>query len=284
VIIDAHTHIFPPDVARERDEYIRRDPTFAEMYANPKARIATAEELLASMDEAGIDTSVALGFAWREPALCIRHNDYLLEAASRSNGRIVAFCTVNPAADEAGAAKEIERCAAAGARGLGELRPGSQGWDAAGPLGDALAQAAVRDNLALLFHVSEPVGRVYAGKTGGDLADFYRFAERHPDVSVVGAHLAGGLPFYAPMPEVRRLFSHVWVDTAAARRLFEHTVYESLSRLIGPERILFGSDFPLVSQRREIEELSRAVGESDALQLILGGNAARLLGLVESGR
>ena len=66
VIIDFHTHIFPPDVREQRDEYVAREPTFAEMYADPKAKIATAEDLLASMDEAGVDVSVALGFAWRE--------------------------------------------------------------------------------------------------------------------------------------------------------------------------------------------------------------------------
>ena len=91
MIIDFHTHIFPPDVRDKRDEYVARDPTFAEMYANPKAKIATAEDLLASMDEAGVDVSVALGFAWREHELCVRHNDYLLEAAAKSGGRIVPF-------------------------------------------------------------------------------------------------------------------------------------------------------------------------------------------------
>ena len=46
MIIDFHTHIFPPDVRDRREEYLRRDPTFAEMYGNPSAKIATAEDLL----------------------------------------------------------------------------------------------------------------------------------------------------------------------------------------------------------------------------------------------
>jgi len=61
MIIDFHTHIFPQEVRENREEYLTRDRTFAEMYANPKAKIATAEELLQSRDEHGVDVSVALG-------------------------------------------------------------------------------------------------------------------------------------------------------------------------------------------------------------------------------
>jgi len=31
MIIDFHTHIFPPDVRERREEYLKRDGTFAEM-------------------------------------------------------------------------------------------------------------------------------------------------------------------------------------------------------------------------------------------------------------
>ena len=110
MIIDFHTHIFGPDVRDRRDDYARRDPTFAEMYSDPKAKIAIADDLLASMDAAGVDVCVALGFAWRDDADVFRHNDYLLEAAASSKGRIVPFTTVNMAS--AAAESEIERCVA----------------------------------------------------------------------------------------------------------------------------------------------------------------------------
>ena len=90
MIIDAHTHIFPPAIGEDRDAFLQRDTTFRELYSNPKARIATAEELIASMDEAGIDKSVACGFGWNDAELCREHSDYLLEAAERSGGRASA--------------------------------------------------------------------------------------------------------------------------------------------------------------------------------------------------
>jgi predicted TIM-barrel fold metal-dependent hydrolase len=276
-MIDFHTHIFPPQVRDEREDYARRDRTFGEMYGDSKAKIATAEDLLAHMESSGVDVSVALGFAWGDAETCARHNDYLLEWATKSGGRIVPFCTINPAHDDA--EDEALRCARAGAKGLGELRPDSQGWDLNGDAGEGVAEVARREGLTLLFHVSEPVGRSYAGKKGGALTDFDEFAQTHADVAIVGAHLAGGLPFYAMMAEVRELFSHVYVDTAAQRLLYDHKTYEHLVRLIGAEKILLGSDYPLVSQARQIEELRSGVFSSANLEKMLGGNAARLLGL-----
>ncbi len=280
LIIDFHTHIFPPVVREKRDDYLRRDSIFAALYSNPKAKIATAEDLLRSMDDSGVDVSVAMGFAWGEHQLCVEHNDYLLKAAAESNGRIIPFCTLNPSSHKA--EEEATRCAAAGARGLGELRPDSQGWDPTGDAGEVLAKVAQRLDLMLSFHVSEPVGRQYPGKEGGSLTAFYEFASQNPRLRIIGAHLAGGLPFYAPMPEVREVFSHVLVDTAAQRLLYEGSAYEHLVRLLGSHRILLGSDYPLVAQSTQIEELRAGVFRSDDVQQILGGNAQRLLALPNS--
>ena len=280
MIIDFHTHIFPPEVRERREEYLQRDRTFAEMYANPKAKIATAEELLTSMDGAGVDVSVALGFAWREHELCAKHNDYLLEAAAQSGGRIVPFVTVNMADDRA--VDEIERCVKAGAKGLGELRPENQGWDLNGEPGKRLASPAGEHGLVLLFHVTEVGGHEYPGKDGLPLGAFYRFAMEHPDLAIVGAHLAGGLPF--AMPEAPQVSLTARADTAARRFLYPEAVYRDVIERWGAERLLLGSDFPLISQRTQVEEVRTLVDNEQARSLVLGGNAARLLGLENGAR
>jgi predicted TIM-barrel fold metal-dependent hydrolase len=270
VIIDFHTHIFPPDVRDRREEYLRRDPTFAEMYTNPKAKIATAEDLLRSMDESGVGLSVALGFAWRDHEDCVRHNDYLLEAAERSGGRIVPFCTANLAAG-ADASAEVERCARAGARGLGELRPESQGWDLNGEPGERLAALARQHNLVLLFHVTEPAGRDYPGKQGLSLDSFRRYLASAQGVAVVGAHLAGGLPLRdAALPSA-------YADTAALRFLYEPTALAALAKTPWAERLLFGSDFPLVSQAAALADIRASGLDGASLARILGDNARALL-------
>lgn len=280
MIIDFHTHIFPPEVREQREEFVRRDPTFAEMYADPQARIATAEDLSASMEAAGVDVSVALGFAWREQEVIARHNDYLLQSADQSDGRIVPFCTINMAADATFVAKEVERCAAGGAGGLGELRPENQGWELNGEAGERLAELAAEYDLLLLFHVTEPGGHEYPGKEGLALGAFYRFQLEHPELRIVGAHLGGGLPMNAPEGQVPVIARHVYFDTAAQPYLYEAAVCARLADGPFAANLLLGSDFPLLSQKRQLTVLRTALQDDDTRAAVMGGNAARLLGLL----
>ena len=278
MIIDTHTHIFPPGVRDHRESYLERDATFRELYSNPKARIATTEELIASMDEAGIDRSVVCGFGWSDAELCREHNEYLLETAAQSDGRLVAFCTIQPS--EKGARDELKRWAARGARGLGELRPESQGYSLIdSDEADLLSWAADAYDLVLLFHASEPVGHAYPGKKGLPVEQLGRFVADFPGVAVVGAHWGGGLPFYALMPEMREAMERTYVDTAATGLLYGPDVAARVIDLIGAKKVLFGSDFPLVSQRDALRALRDAPMPDEARPLIEGENARDLLRL-----
>jgi predicted TIM-barrel fold metal-dependent hydrolase len=281
VIVDAHTHVFSRAVAENRDAYLAADATFAELYAAPEARLASAEDLLRSMDEAGVDVSVALGFAWRDPETCRLHNDYLLEASSSSGGRIVAFPTLPLAAGAKAIETEARRCVATGARGFGELRPDNLDFDLAGPPGDALATLAQELDAVLLFHVTEPAGHAYPGKQGGNLRDFASFVAAHPGVRVIGAHWGGGLPFYATMPKARDTLANLRVDTAASSLLYDDTIYGRVTQLTGAKSVLFGSDYPLLSQSRSRARLEAGGLEPETLAAVLGGNAAALLNLTQ---
>lgn len=282
MIIDFHAHVFPLEVCQKREDYVERDPTFALLYSNPKTRLATAAELLADMDEAGVDKSVMLNFVWRDPAFQRYTNDYILESAAAGGGRLVPFCMVDPGAP--GAGDEIERCAREGARGLGELRPEDQGYGLGrSKQAELLAWAARELRLVLLFHVSEPVGHEYPGKSGLPLTALYQFIEERPDVTVVASHWGGGLPFYSLMPRVRRVLHNTYVDSAATGLLYEPSVYRHMIAIMGAERILFGSDFPYLTHARCLREFEKAGLGDDEKRLILGGNAARLLGLSDDG-
>ena len=279
MIVDFHIHVFPPQVREQREGYLQRDATFRELYSDPRSKLADAEEVLASMDEAGIDVSVIVGFAWGEIDLCRQTNDYILEAAARSNGRLVAFCCVPPRpGDEA--RSEVQRCAAAGTRGLGELRPWNQGDDLAdSDEADLLAWASGAHDLPLLLHVSEPVGHRYPGKRELELPSLYRFLESFPGVTVVAAHWGGGLPFYTLMPEVKEALGSTFFDTAASPLLYDPLIYRQAIDLVGADRILFASDFPLLSQGRCLTHVRDAGLREEEQRLILGENARRLLRL-----
>ncbi|GAH83550.1 unnamed protein product, partial [marine sediment metagenome] len=204
VIIDFHTHVFPPQIKKKRSKYIGRDPCFALLYSNPEAKMATAEELIASMDKAGVDISVILNYGWITHELCVETNDYIMESVSRYPQRLVGFCAVQPQSPQAAIA-EIERCAQAGIRGVGEMRPDMQLFDLTDEVVMApLVEALRKHKLILLTHASEPVGHDYLGKGSITPDILYPFIASFPDLKLVCAHWGGGLPFYALMPEVKK--------------------------------------------------------------------------------
>jgi len=279
VIIDFHTHIFPPELRENREQYLGRDPCFDHLYSDPKAKLATAEDLIASMDREGIDLSIVLNIGWTSHQMCVETNDYIMEAISRYPKRLVGFCALQAKAGAAAIA-ELERCARGGMRGIGEMRPDIQGFD----LGDEAAvrtmvEAAAEHQFILLTHASEPVGHLYSGKGNITPDILYRFICQFPQIPIVLAHWGGGLPFYALMPEVSRALENVFFDTAATPFLYRPEIFTHVGQIVGFDKILFGTDYPLLSQGRIMKQL-RSVGLGEELEgLILGGNAERLLGL-----
>ena len=261
-VTDFHTHVFPEWLGRERARWVERDRTFGALFANPKARLATAEDLIAAMDEDGVDRSVTMGMGWTDAGLARACNDYIAESVRAHPDRLIGFGSVNPGWDGDAAAREAERCAYLGLRGIGELHPDTQGFD----LGDRdtmrpLLEAAEEYGLVITTHSSEPVGHSYQGKgrtTPDVLMRFIMNARAFPNVKIVCAHWGGGLPFYALMPEVREALANVWFDTAASPFLYDARVFRAVSELVGPEKILPGSDFPLIRFGRIKREIRRA--------------------------
>jgi predicted TIM-barrel fold metal-dependent hydrolase len=95
-VIDVHTHIFPPEFIDQRELLVKACPWFGILYANPKRRLVTADELLDSMDKSGIDRAVVFGFPWTDPGRLCTANDYVFESAANSKGRLIPFAVVNP--------------------------------------------------------------------------------------------------------------------------------------------------------------------------------------------
>lgn len=275
MIVDAHVHVLPERL-RSDPGAARADPWFAACHASPRARVAGVGDLLAAMERDGVDRSVLLGWPFASPALCAEQNDFIAAAVGADPGRLSGFGIVNPA--DPGAAAEATRCARLGLRGIGELNADAQGWslDDLGGL-DALASACVAANLVWNLHASEPVGHAYPGKGTAWPQRVAGLADAFGELRIVAAHLGGGLPLYAHMPEVRALFGrNLWVDTAATPLLYDGAVHAQVVGLVGAERVLLGSDFPLLGVPRTLAAIGSL--EPAALAEVCGGAALRLLG------
>jgi len=278
MIIDAHTHIFSKDVMLNRERYCASDSCFGLLYSSAKARLSSVEDLIRAMDERDISKSAVLNIGWGSHDMCVRTNDYILESVAKYPDRLIGFVSIQPLEREK-ALNELARCCDAGAKGIGELRPDTQGYDLNDDdLMSPLVRKAVERGMIFSIHASEPVGHAYAGKGSMTPATMYGFIERHPDLKVILAHFGGGLAFYELMPEVSHALSNTYYDTAGAPFLYAPKIYNSLVSITGSGKILFGSDWPLLDPVRVAGHIRSAdLGQKD-IDNIFHANALRLFG------
>ena len=279
MIIDIHTHMFPPDICNHRQNYFENEPEFKLLYDSPKSALIGASELIHNMDEQGVDMSVVFGFPWNSLETSKFQNDYIMKMVDAHPDRLIGFCCLNPAHPEA--VREVERCLQGGLKGVGELAFYQSGFDdhTLDALSPVMALCEEND-LPVLIHTNEPVGHLYPGKAPMTLLEIYRMVQRFPRNTLILAHWGGGLFFYHLMKkEVKNALARVYVDTAASPYLYDIGIYPVAGTAFGYDKILMGSDFPLLKPSRYINDMKKARVPDDALAAVSGGNAAKLLGL-----
>lgn len=276
-MIDFHTHLFPPEFRRDRTPFFEGEDGFRTLYESPKARLSGAREIIREMDQGGVEKSVVFGFPWEKESLYKRHNDYIMEAVGRYPDRLIGFGCFSPTAP--GVDREAERCLAAGLKGIGELAVYGGGLtEAVSSALSGVMEICLNHDAPLMMHVNEPVGHIYPGKAPMTLAEVYRFVQAYPRNRIVLAHWGGGIFFYALMKrEVRAQLAHVWFDTAASPYLYETGVYRIAVEILGYERILLGSDYPLLKPERYLSEMRSAGLPEEAVRRITCENARELL-------
>jgi predicted TIM-barrel fold metal-dependent hydrolase len=282
MIIDSHTHIFPPFVCEDRRPFLQQEPAFRMLYSSGKARLATADMLIEEMDRSGIDRAVVFGFPWSDQDIMRRHNDYLGEAAGRFADRLLPFACVDPRVPVA--IREVERCLAGGMRGVGELGFYTDILDTwVVEVLEPIAACCQSHQVPIVLHVNEPVGHRYPGKAEMSLKAIYELIRSFPQNRFILAHWGGGLFFYELLKkEARETLSRVAYDTAASPFLYIRAIYSVAVQIVGPGRILFGSDYPLIEPGRYFEEMAAAGLSEENLAWIKGRSASEWLGL-ESG-
>jgi hypothetical protein len=279
MVIDCHTHIFPSYFREKRDTFFSQERAFEALYRSETGRLAGKEELLRSMEEQGIRKSVIFGFPWEKQEHFRRHNDYIIESVRKHPDKLIGFCCFSPLSPHG--AEEVTRCLDAGLAGVGELAVYHAGFskEMIRGLHEVMETCADR-NVPVLFHANEPVGHFYPGKTPVHLREIYDLLKQYPSNQIVLAHWGGGLFFYSLMKkEVRDVFKNVWFDTAASPYLYSPQVYRLAGELVGFEKILFGSDYPLLKPDKYFREMAEAGLSSETLRMVKGENAKRLLAL-----
>lgn len=281
MIIDAHTHIFTDKMIQDRSLFFTNEPEFRLLYDSDKSAMASARNTLETMDEFNVDKSVICGFPWRTPEFAVQNNDAVIDAVRTYPGRFIGLACMD--VSWKGAADETQRCINEGLSGAGELAFYLSGIDegAIEALAPVMEVLRANQNLPCMIHTNEPVGHKYPGKSPITLEQIYDLAKAFPDNRIILAHWGGGILFYNIMKkETPQVLKNIWYDTAATLFLFQPAIYD-MAVIAGLEdRIMFGTDYPLLKPGRYYKDLDSAASLTQAQkEKILGLNAAALFGI-----
>ncbi len=283
MIIDFHTHIFPKEMRENREKYFQSEPAFKLLYSRPGSKLAGAAELIDSMNSHGVDKSVVFGFPWKNSDTFKKHNDYIIKSMERYSGRLTGFCCIDIFSRKAIA--EVMRCLENGLSGVGELALYESGHksgideESINRL-EPVMEVCLDKNLPVLIHTNEPIGHQYPGKTPNTFKQIYRLITKFPENRIVLAHWGGGIFFFSLLKkEVKNSFNNIYFDTAASPFLYDAKIYRIAINIMGQDRIIFGSDFPLLLPARYFKEFEQAGLTKNEIESICGKNAATLLDL-----
>jgi predicted TIM-barrel fold metal-dependent hydrolase len=104
-----------------------------------------------------------------------------------------------------------------------------------------------------------------------------RIALDFPELKIVGGHI--GYPWTDEAIAVATKHENVYIDTSAytARRYPEPLV--DYLRTHGRRKVLFGSNYPMITPAKCLEDLDRLDLDDEARELFLAGNAQHVFGL-----
>jgi predicted TIM-barrel fold metal-dependent hydrolase len=268
-IIDSHAHVSSPDLARyPRSNALSAAPQFE----------APLEQLLQSMDGAGVASAVLI-----QPSMYAFDHAYLLKCLAAHPGRFVGVVLGDPGDPDHPAVLSnlVRRAPIRGVRFAPLIDP-ARPWF--GRESDGLTRAIADLKLAACLLVGP-----------AHLEAARQWIVRHPDVTVIIDHL--GRPDLNPSDPlavcdaVAGLAKHpnVVVKLSAlvelSREPFPHrdiaAWVEKMNAAFGPERMMWGSDFPHVAGSAKFLasltslEMALASLSSADFDRIVGGNARK---------
>jgi predicted TIM-barrel fold metal-dependent hydrolase len=259
--IDVHTHVWPDALAKRA-----LTGAFPELPQRGDGRVAS---LQTALTEAGVDAAVCLGVAGD-----LKHVRAVNRFAGSLPAPLIGFGSVHPGVDPT---ELIDDLRAHRLRGV-KIHPVVQGFalddDRLRPILDALSGEFIA-----VIHIGGGGSDRVAGFASPD--KLRRLVNSFPRLDIIACHFGGYRMWESAYPQVVGL--PIFLDTSwppSLAALEAHRVVALVQRH-GPERIIFGSDWPMADIGEELAAVESLGLPAWQLDAIVGGNLQRLLALKE---
>ena len=257
---DIHTHIFPQKIAAHGVENIGK-------FYDLKMRCDGTGESLATLLPEGMRCIISSASLKEETMQ--KNNDFLLDFAEREP-RFIPFASFFPFCSVLDASHELERVKARGAKGI-KMHPDFQRYYLDDPHAVEIYRVCAELGLPVLFHV-------------GDKRYDYssplrtrRVAEKLPELKIIAAHMCG----YSVWDEAEKYLigTDVYTETSDALDNMEPERLVDMIRRHGVDKVMFGSDYPIISPEDEYERTSRIPLTEEEKRKVFTENAEKLFDL-----
>lgn len=273
MIIDVHSHDFAPSVAARAMTGMCRALDGRLTPSGDGTLVAHLDHL----DLAGVDKAVMCPIATKPGQfdVILRRSVAILsgEAGERAQRKIIPFASVHP--KDPDWSRHLDDVAEAGIKGL-KFHPYYQDFSLADPAVWPVFRKAAELGLVVQCHAGRDLGYPRRADACGptEIATLLRNVK---GLSFIAAHL-GGCAGYAPHATDELLELGAYIDTSAL--VLDHYKDEEMRLLRSwpRERILFATDWPWTHYPEELAWV-KSVRAPEDWEAVLGGNAARLLGL-----
>lgn len=233
-ICDIHAHIFPDKIAEKASVAI------GEFYRTPHMELATLDHLMEEEAKAGVSM-----FAASSSATCAAQVGHINDFIARSvaeHDNIIGFGSLFPTMEDW--EPELERMVDMGIRGI-KIHPDFQKVDLDHPKAVDMYRAIAKAGLPVLFHIGDDRYDYSSPERLGNLI------RQVPDLIAIAAHFGGWQTWDQSCDQ--HFPENVFYDTSSSLMfLGKERALDYLERM-GPERFLFGTDFPMWTPESELE-------------------------------
>jgi uncharacterized protein len=279
VAIDVHTHA---EIGRTGEDGLRPEWREAASTYFGESALPTVEDVAAYYRERNMAAVVFTVDAETQTGRAAVRNEEIAEVAAANADVLIPFASIDPGKGEHAVEEARRLIADHGVRGF-KFHPNVQAFfpndRAVYPLYEVIAEAG----LPALFHTGHSgIGAGLPG--GGGIRLKYSnpmyvddVAADFPELPIVLAHPS--FPWQDEAISVALHKQQVWIDLSGwSPKYFPETLVRYANTLL-KDRVLFGSDFPLITPDRWLAEFEQAGFKDEVRPLVLKENAARLLGL-----